>query len=352
MIEKLSYLKNYYKSAAKQYIKAGRDPANKIEYRKIGLLNPSIGSSNLGDFIIQESVKSAILKLDDQAMITEFPTQMYLKFDAKSLMRNQDILFVGGTNLLSSNLNEQNQWKVDTSFGRYIKNKVVLLGCGWWQYQGKPNQYTSSIYQSLLSKNVLHSVRDQYTADNLRAAGIDNVVNTCCPTLWSLSQEHCRDIKKGKSSNVITTVTCYNKDQEQDCYLINTLIDNYEKVYVWIQGIEDLSYIHSLNLNMKSLYIVPPTLAAYDDVLSKGDIDYVGTRLHAGVRALKHKVRTKIVAVDNRAMEIGKDVNLNVVSRNDVECVIDFIQGDYTTEINLPEKSIAAWFASVWDQMK
>lgn len=352
MIEKLTYLKNYYKSAAKAYIKAGRTPAAKLDYRSIGLLNPSIASSNLGDFIIDQSVKSAIGKLDSQAMVTEFPTQIYLSFDAKSLMQNQNILFVGGTNLLSSNLNEKNQWKIDKSFSRYIANKVVLLGCGWWQYQGQPNRYTSSIYRSLLNSNVLHAVRDEYTADKLRSAGVNNVVNTCCPTLWSLNKEHCRQIKTGRSPNVITTVTFYNKNYEKDRYLISTLINNYERVYVWIQGIEDLSYINSLNIDMDSLNIVSPTLSAYDDVLAKGNIDYVGSRLHAGVRALQHKIRTQIVAVDNRALEIGRDVNLNVISRNDAEHAIDFIQGEYKTEINLPEENIAAWFDSVRSHIK
>ncbi|MGC4050776.1 MAG: polysaccharide pyruvyl transferase family protein [Paludibaculum sp.] len=65
-------------------------------------------------------------------------------------------------------------------------NDGVLFGVGWWQYQGPVTRFTSRFYKRVLSGHRLHSVRDGYTATKLREAGIANVVNTGCPSMWSL----------------------------------------------------------------------------------------------------------------------------------------------------------------------
>ena len=49
----------------------------------------------------------------------------------------------------------------------------------------------------------------------------------------------------------------------------------------------------------------------------------------AGVRALQKNKRTLILAVDNRAIEIRKDVNLNVFQRDRVEEIQNFIENLY-----------------------
>ena len=63
----------------------------------------------------------------------------------------------------------------------------------------------------LLSKTYLHSVRDEYTKDMLERIGIKNVINTGCPTMWSLTEEHCKQIPIKKSNSVVFTITDYNK---------------------------------------------------------------------------------------------------------------------------------------------
>ena len=92
---------------------------------------------------------------------------------------------------------------------------------------------------------------------------------------------------------------------------------------------------------------MPPTIEAYNEILRKPKIDYIGTRLHAGVRALQNNVRTLILAVDNRAIEIGKDVNLNVIKREDVEDSLFFITNNYITDIKLPQENINKWIDSL-----
>ncbi|OJV15954.1 MAG: hypothetical protein BGO21_30510 [Dyadobacter sp. 50-39] len=307
-------------------------------------MDPSIGTSNMGDYIIQDAVKKYIRQTFPSSFVSTFPSQLSRKMDSVNLMQGQDIILVGGTNLLASNMESRFQWKVNPRDAYFLANKIVLFGVGWWQYQDSPNPYTSQLYNNLLSKNFIHSVRDSYTRDKLHSIGIKNVVNTTCPTLWELTPEKCMAIPVKKASDVITTLTFYNKNYEQDRALIGTLQANYRNVYVWIQGFEDLHYLKELAPGMERIVTVNPDLAFYNEALTgNDDIEYVGTRLHAGVRALQLGKRTLIVAVDNRAVEISKDTNLNVIRREDLDKCLNFINQDYVTDIRLPEEEIQLW---------
>ena len=90
--------------------------------------------------------------------------------------------------------------------------------------------------------------------------------------------------------------------------------------------------------------IIEPDLHAYTAALQSGKIDYVGTRLHAGIHALNQKVRTIILAVDNRATEMGKDFNLPVIQRTQVEEKLQImIQSTWRTKISIPKENIQKW---------
>ncbi len=88
---------------------------------------------------------------------------------------------------------------------------------------------------------------------------------------------------------------------------------------------------------------ISPNLHSLNETLSLKDIDYIGTRLHAGIRALQYKKRTLILAVDNRAAEISKDINLPVIDREKVDQIESWINSSYKTEIKLPEQNIERW---------
>lgn len=351
-ISNILYKKKYLKGYLKSRLKKSQGPDGHDKYHDFGILNPSISSSNLGDLIIYDSVYSVLREVFPDDMFTSYPTQLYTSYDAKKMMGEKELLFVSGTNLLSSNLESKNQWKIDNSHKRYLKNKVVLFGTGWWQYQGDINRYSEKIYRTVLNKDVLHSARDSYAAEKLHSIGIENVVNTTCPTLWKLTPEKCTTIPKERASTVVTTLTFYHENEDEDYRMLKLLDDNYEKVYLWIQGMNDYHYYNELNRGFKNIEFVPPTIEAYNSILDSPDIDYVGTRLHAGVRALQRGVRTLILAVDNRAFEIGKDINLNVIKRQNVEQALDFINNDYTTEIRLPTENINRFINSLKSHMK
>ncbi|MCF0055163.1 polysaccharide pyruvyl transferase family protein [Dyadobacter sp. CY356] len=334
----LSNWKNAYLS------KDRKEKGEDILFQRIGLMDPSIGTSNMGDYIIQDAIKKNIRQIFPTSFVSTFPTQLSRKMDSVTLMQEQDIILIGGTNLLASNMDSRFQWKVTPRDTYFFPNKMVLFGTGWWQYQETPNNYTKNLFSGLLSKTFLHSVRDSYTKDKLKSIGIENVINTTCPTLWSIDEEACSAIPSKKASNVITTLTFYNKDHNKDSALIKLLQANYDLVYIWIQGFEDMGYLKEIAPDLERIITVNPDLHFYDEILATNeDIEYVGTRLHAGIRAIQHGKRSLIVAVDNRAFEISKDTNLNVIRREELEKCNAFIHNEYRTNIKLPEENITIW---------
>ena len=204
---------------------------------------------------------------------------------------------------------------------------------GWGEYQDACSDYSRMVYNMMLNPCLTHSVRDQYTLEKLQGAGIRNVINTGCPTTWALTPEFCKAIPTGKASDVVTTITDYRRDIERDNEMLRILSRSYDHVYLWLQGKCDEEYLHTLEIP-HNLTTIPASLAAYEEVLARGGVDYVGTRLHAGIHALNYKIRSIILAVDNRATEMGRDVHLPVIQRNDVGSKLEaMIRSDFATEI-------------------
>ena len=73
------------------------------------------------------------------------------------------------------------------------------------------------------------------------------------------------------------------------------------------------------------------------------DIDFIGSRLHGGIRALNYKRRALIIGVDNRATEINRDTNLPFISRENIEHANKWINSVSKTEIHLPNDNINEW---------
>jgi len=309
--------------------------------KKIVLYNPAISSLNMGDHIIFDGANNQLEDLLNQAFVVEISTHLpvsrYLRHT-----KDFDYKFVCGSNLLRGKMNRLfRQWDINI-FNASQVGPCILVGTGWWQYGDEPNLYTKKLYKKVLSSNYYHSVRDSYTEKQLNKMGFNNVINTGCPTMWSLTKEHCRDIPKEKAKEVVCTITDYNQDIERDSKLFQILCDNYENVYLWIQGTKDYEYFQKLNIKNQKVQIISPNMKSYDSVLEK-DIDYVGTRLHAGVRALQKKKRTIIIGIDNRAIEKQKDFNLTCINRDEIEALEEKINSIFSTEINMPIDNINKW---------
>lgn len=310
---------------------------------KIAIFDTSIESLNVGDKIIMESVRNVMNELFSDFMEISIPTQSSISSLAHRGINNSKYGFIGGTNLLSSHMLVKRQWKLNLYNALNIGD-LILLGVGWWQYQNKPDFYTKFMLRQVLNRQLLHSVRDNHTKSRLESIGIKNVINTSCPTMWQLNECHCEEIPTEKSENVVFTLTDYNKNPELDNRIIQILSKNYSKVYFWPQGSSDLDYINRIG-SFANLSILEEGLKSFDRILANNNIslDYVGTRLHGGVRALQFKRRAIIIGIDNRATEKSKDFNLLVIDRADINGLRQKIKEKFKTEIKLPINSIETW---------
>ncbi|MCD7820085.1 MAG: polysaccharide pyruvyl transferase family protein [Lachnospiraceae bacterium] len=335
-----------------------------MECKKIVKLSPAISSENIGDQIIDLYCNQIIDELFPNCMKVCIPTREHLSMIGARHVNNADYSFVCGTNILCSDLKHNHQWnvnKLDVVRLEYsacqkkdflkpwivqhnrVSSRVLLLGAGWFQYEGITDHYTTGIYRRFLSSVGIHSVRDSYTEQRLRKLGIKNVLNTSCPTMWNLTADHCRKIPVKKSKKVVTTLTNYHRKNDSDEFLLNILSSYYEEVYVWLQAIEDYKYLMSLKL-LNNIHILPPTLEAFNKILKDPEIEYIGTRLHGGIHALNMCKRTLIIAMDNRALEISKDTGLPIIKRNELNDRLEYmITNDRKTKITLPNENIMKW---------
>ena len=313
----------------------GRDSGAIIRF------DTAIGSDNLGDNIIMHYCGRVLEELFPNHEKLSIPTHLMPTPEQELSVSRHKYKFVCGTNLLTSQIEHHWRWILPDGIRRKFRfRNALLLGVGWGEYQAACSDYSRIVYNVMLNPSLTHSVRDQYTLEKLRGAGIRNVINTGCPTTWALTPEFCKAIPTGKAKDVVTTITDYRRDPAHDNEMLRILSRSYDHVYLWLQGKWDEEYLHTLEIP-HNLTTIPASLAAYEEVLARGGVDYVGTRLHAGIHALNYRIRSIILAVDNRATEMGRDVNLPVIQRNDVGSELEeMIHSDFATEIRLNQENI------------
>lgn len=307
----------------------------------VALLDTSIDSDNRGDDIIMYYCREA---LDEM-----FPEQNYVKVPTHSCPDNQALeqmkkcreKIICGTNILSCALEYTKLWKMPDRKEAYAG--CTVMGAGWGFYSDKTSWYTRVFYRQILSRKRIHSVRDRYTLGKFQEIGVENVIYTGCPTMWALTPEHCAGIPWEKGRNVVFTVTSYSPD-EADKNMIEILCRNYETVYAWPQGKGDKKYIQELTDGREKVVLLEGSMEAYSRLMQEESLDYVGTRLHGGVMALNFKKRSIVIAVDNRAAEIGKDTGLPILYRSKIaEELEDRICSSWKTAIDMPLENIKIW---------
>ncbi len=317
---------------------------------KICLFDPGIEdndgspSVNLGDLIIQEAVQREITSLFSGCEVLQisthvFPTQKHL-----DLARSCSLTFVGGTNLLNSRMNLSKKWKV--SIKQQLKqSKPILHGVGWQIYQNTPNLYTKFLLNIVLSTKLFHSVRDNYTKAKLESAGIRNVLNTGCPTMWPLINTRPEEIPYTKSETAMVMLTDYSKRPELDRKLLELIFCKYRKVFVWPQGRGDREYVSGLVSELQfPIVMLEHSYQAFSNFLKSGiHFDYIGTRLHGGIKCLLAKKRSLIIEIDNRAKEIAQDTNLPTADRSELQKISQWIDSPSVTNIQLDLDSINRW---------
>lgn len=310
---------------------------------QITIFDTSINSDNLGDEIIMEAVSKSLSEIFPNADFLNLPAASRLNKSQLKEAANNEISFVGGTNLLCNNWLFRQQWKIGLR-EVFCLPPTILFGVGWRFYQPKIDFPTKLFLRKILHKNYLHSVRDNYTLNRLKNIGIQNVINTSCPTMWQLTPEFCAKIPTKKTDTALITVTAYRNSPEIDLKWLEIVLASYSKIYLFPQMAGDSQYVQNMNLSAK-IEVLPATLAAYDNLLSTTELDYIGTRLHGGIRALQHGQRSIIIEVDNRATEIAHDTNLPTAKRDDLEAIKHWINAEKPTIINLPLAEITRWKA-------
>ena len=308
------------------------------------LFDTAEGTENIGDGVIMDYCKQQLEEcLKGHYFTYQVPTHLEIGKQSYILNKKSDLNIVCGTNILKTSILFNKGWMLHLKDILHLKN-LCLMGAGWGNYNTyNCDPYTKWAYKRILSKTLIHSVRDEYTKKRLNSIGIKNVLNTGCPTMWKLTPDFCQSIPTCKGKYVVTSLTYYRPDQEYDRLMLNILLKNYEKVFLWTQQDQDLNYFQSLNIQGE-IIVLRPTLASYDSLLKecKG-LDYVGSRLHGGIRALNHKVRSLIVGIDNRATEIHKDTNLPYIARENMHNLPQWINSNTKTQIILPQENINKW---------
>ena len=308
---------------------------------QVVLLDTFLNSDNCGDGIIMEN---CLLQLDgcvDTGSMAHVATHSFPTEEELALLNASNKKILCGTNILSGHMRRYGLWKLGPNIAPY--RNTILMGVGFDSKDESFDRYTKQMLKTILATDGLHSVRDSFSEKKLRALGITNVLNTGCPTMWGLTPEYCATIPTAKASKVVCTVTDYSRDSKNDSSMLDTLLDSYETVYLWLQGQDDLEYIRELGYEDR-LNLIPGTLADYDAVLAQTDLDYVGTRLHAGIRAISKGHRSLIVSIDNRAECISADTGLPTIRREDISIALQTrLDEENKTTIDMPWENIAKW---------
>ncbi|RGU93392.1 polysaccharide pyruvyl transferase family protein [Clostridium sp. AF15-17LB] len=316
--------------------------------KKIILFDTSIASPNKGDDIIVESCEHQLQDILKNNYVFHVPThtpmshwyQNFSKFNVGDWFRDIDYKFICGTNILNANMFlPMTLWNVNL-FNCKIAKGSIAVGVGMGSKKNRPNLYTRRLLKSILSEDYIHSTRDDRSADFLRELGL-KAVNTGCITTWGLSNEVCGLIPKRKTDKVVFTLTDYAKNRNADKKLIEILLRNYNEVYFWIQGVGDLEYLDTIYSGDK-IKLIEPSLDAYQRILGLQP-DYVGTRLHAGIKAMQCMCRSIILTVDNRTEDMKKSINLHCIGRNNIEKLELLINEEFDTSLNIKEDNIKLW---------
>ena len=147
--------------------------------KKIFLYEPSIGSENVGDQIIVDSIKKEMASLLSPSFCIELPTHLPLSNRFMYFLGKADYKFVCGSNIMVGDLNSiihLKQWNLNPLTYHNVRN-AILVGVGAQQYNQKITIPTRLAFKWMFGSRYIHSVRDSDTEQVLKDIGIKNVIN-------------------------------------------------------------------------------------------------------------------------------------------------------------------------------
>lgn len=315
------------------------------------LLDTSIATDNIGDEIIMECTRKELMPILRNNFVRTLPThvspfhwyQVWRKSNALMSFANSKYKFVGGSNILVPNLlTHYPQWNINLFNYQPLKGCILVgVGAGVGAERGS-NWYTRYIYKHLLNSEYYHSARDERSKKYMEYLGV-KAINTGCVTMWMFTPEFCKKIPTKKADIVVFTLTSgYGASMKKDQCMIDILLKNYKEVYFFPQCVGDFQYLHKFK-NIERIKLLEASKIAYDEFLTNNDTDYVGTRLHGGIYAMRHARRAIIVAIDERTRAINAKNNLNCVERNNIKEIEDMVNSDIETNITMDFENIKHW---------
>jgi hypothetical protein len=159
--------------------------------------------------------------------------------------------------------------------------------------------------------------------------------------MWGLTAAHCRMLPRRRARDVVFTLTAWRADPVADRAWLDVLKRHYRRITFFSQQREDYDYLQQFDTD--GIRTVTPTTAAFTELLANERVDYIGTRLHGGIRPLQCGKRSLILGVDNRALEIHRDTGLPVLARDALHDIEEWIEGDQPANIVLLAEAIATW---------
>jgi hypothetical protein len=296
---------------------------------------------NTGDEIIMDAVRHEVKKSFSDSLVRTVPTHERLGKRSRELLRTSNLSLAGGTNLVGPPMLHPRLWKVSPLDALSALN-VTLMGCGWRRYGASSSPYTRLMLRHILSNETTHAVRDAYTAERLLELGIDNVSVTGCPTTWGLTTDFVATIPQNLGRSAVVALNGKKDPRSFGIHLLRTARTIYDRVYFWPQMQPDERYLSELPPGVAAL---SPNLHSLDVVLQQeAELDYIGSRLHAGIRALQFGRRAFIFELDNRAIEMGNTLNLPTFSTHyNHNELIDLISANHPTRVRIPFSAIESW---------
>ncbi|WP_346708059.1 CDP-glycerol glycerophosphotransferase family protein [Massilistercora timonensis] len=326
--------------------------------KSVVVFDTAIGTSNLGDEIILQCLEEELSFLLDDSFVMRFGTHIKNLGKDKYIWGSQKLQFayeadyklVMGTNLLSRDIKAtQAQWPIG-KLDSWIYDNCIMAGVGTTLSEGNTTRYSKKIYKRILRQDFYHSVRDEDSKRLLEDMGF-KAINTGCPTLWKLTPDFCKQIPTQKADRVIFSLSGYKAQQDRaaDRKLIYILKRNYKELFFWCQTSRDELYLDTFEgvEDIPRIY----SLKKYEQILNEGGIDYVGTRLHGGVYAMQHKVRSIVISIDHRARGFHDTNNLCICEREEIpEKLEEMINGEIVTDIRLRQDDIDRWKAQFYNE--
>ncbi|HUR65276.1 MAG TPA: polysaccharide pyruvyl transferase family protein [Chitinophagaceae bacterium] len=312
--------------------------------------NNGTPSDNIGDVIIFEAIHSILTKLFPQSEIIRVSLHQDLKRKEKDLVKNARYAFVGGSNILTSDIRNFPRLTPVKTKGFYFypgfKN-VIYMGAGWCAYQKKIDWATRIYYRNIMHKNIYHSIRDDYSLHMLNEIGCRNTLFTSCPSTWELKTAY-KNIFQHELNKVLLMFTYYYADRESDNEVIEIILETgTAEIFFFPQCREDTAYLKSLPSykdNSAKFRIMSHSLEELHQLVSSVKLNYIGTRLHGGIKCMSLENPAAVIAVDNRATELGKSINLNAVKRKELKGLRKWVNGDLQPgPVVLPTENIKKW---------